>query len=131
MKSSRLVRYFLPTLIAAVLPGCGQGPDAGRSLPAATREVAFVEEGTCAGCHEQQFRDWAESHHDRAMEEATEESVLGDFNDATFSHFGVDSRFFRNDGKFFVHTEGPEGGMRDFEIRYTFGVEPLQQYLIE
>ena len=65
------------------------------------------------------------------MEEATGESVLGDFNDATFSHFGINSRFFRNDGKFWVNTEGPEGGMRDFEIRYTFGVEPLQQYLIE
>ena len=65
------------------------------------------------------------------MEDATEESVLGNFDDATFTRFDVTSRFFRNDGKFFVHTEGPEGGMRDFEIRYTFGVEPLQQYLIE
>jgi tetratricopeptide (TPR) repeat protein len=56
---------------------------------------------------------------------------LGDFNDAEFTHFGVTSRFFKKDGKFFVHTEGPEGEMADYEIKYTFGLEPLQQYLVE
>src|SRR5436190_1938757 len=41
------------------------------------------------------------------------------------------SRFFRRDGKFFVHTDGPDGTLADFEIAFTFGVDPLQQYLIE
>ncbi len=131
MRCSPLNRYFLPALLVTVLAGCGQGRDTARSSPGSTREVSFVEEEACAGCHEQQFRDWAGSHHDRAMEEATEESVLGDFNDVTFTHFNVTSRFFQSDRKFIVHTEGADGGMRDFEIRYTFGVEPLQQYLIE
>ena len=31
---------------------------------------------------------------------------------------------------FFVHTDGADGKLADFEIRYTFGVTPLQQYLI-
>ena len=30
------------------------------------------------------------------------------------------------DGKYFVHTDGPDGKMNDFEVRYTFGVDPLQ-----
>ncbi len=47
-----------------------------------------------------------------------------------FEHHGVTSRFYRKDGKYFVETEGPGGAMDDFEIAYTFGVEPLQQYLI-
>jgi len=29
-----------------------------------------------------------------------------------------------------VRTEGPEGKFEEYEIKYTFGVEPLQQYLI-
>ena len=60
-----------------------------------------------------------------------DKSVLGDFNDATFEHYGVKSRFFRRDGKFFVETDGPDGKLAEFEIKYTFGVSPLQQYLIE
>ena len=44
---------------------------------------------------------------------------------------GVRSRFFRKDGKFFVETDGPDGKLATFEVKYTFGVDPLQQYLIE
>jgi predicted CXXCH cytochrome family protein len=64
------------------------------------------------------------------MDHATDKSVLGDFNDASFEHYGVRSRFFRKDGKFFVETDGPDGKLATFEIKYTFGVDPLQQYLI-
>ena len=39
----------------------------------------------------------------------TDKSVLGDFGDATFDYYGVRSRFFRKDGKFFVETDGPDG----------------------
>ena len=49
---------------------------------------------------------------------------------ATFTYGDVTSRFFRRDGKFFVNTDGPDGKLADFEIRYVFGVTPLQQYLI-
>jgi len=65
------------------------------------------------------------------MDHATNESVLGDFNDTSFDHNGVHSRFFRKDGKFFTETDGPDGESAQFEIKYTFGVDPLQQYLIE
>jgi tetratricopeptide (TPR) repeat protein len=64
------------------------------------------------------------------MEPANETTVLGDFDDARFTHQGVTTRFFRRDGRFFFHTEGPDGQLADFEVAYTFGVEPLQQYLV-
>ena len=66
-----------------------------------------------------------------AMQHATDETVLGDFNDASFDHAGVRSRFFRKDGKFLVETDGPDGKLAVFEVKYTFGVDPLQQYLVE
>ena len=65
------------------------------------------------------------------MQHATEKTVLGNFNDAAFEHFGVRSRFFRKDGRFFVETDGPDGKLALFEVKYTFGVDPLQQYLVE
>ena len=61
----------------------------------------------------------------------SDKSVLGDFGDATVDHYGVRSRFFRKDGKFLVETDGPDGKLAPFEVKYTFGVEPLQQYLVE
>jgi tetratricopeptide (TPR) repeat protein len=64
------------------------------------------------------------------MEEATESTVLGDFAGATFEHAGVVSTFSRRDGKYLVRTDGPDGALHDYEIAYTFGVDPLQQYLI-
>ena len=65
------------------------------------------------------------------MDHATDKSVLGDFSDAIFDYYGVKSRFFRKDGKFFVETDGPDGKLAVFEVKYTFGVDPLQQYLVE
>ena len=64
------------------------------------------------------------------MQEAGESTVLGDFNNAKFRHYGVESTFFRRDGKFMVRTDGADGKLADFEISRTFGVWPLQQYLI-
>ena len=65
------------------------------------------------------------------MQGATRQTVLGDFTNTTFTHFGVTSTFYRKDDKFFVQSEGPDGKLHDYEVTYTFGVDPLQQYLIE
>lgn len=65
------------------------------------------------------------------MQEANDQTVLGDFHDATFTYFGVSSTFFRKNEKFFVRTDGPDGQLASYNIKYTFGVSPLQQYLVE
>ena len=96
-----------------------------------SRPVAYVEDRSCAECHAKQSKEWLGSNHQRAMQPATAETVLGDFNGVTFSQHGASSRFFRKDARFFVNTEGSDGKPADFEIKYTFGVEPLQQYLVE
>jgi hypothetical protein len=93
--------------------------------------ATFVGSDACAGCHQAEVERWRSSQHKRAMDHATEKSVRGDFNDAGFDYYGVRSRFFRKDGKFFVETDGPDGTLATFEIKYTFGVDPLQQYLVE
>jgi tetratricopeptide (TPR) repeat protein len=90
----------------------------------------FVGRDQCVDCHRDAYEKWMGSDHDRAMDVATEETVIADFNDTTFTHNGITSRFYRRDGRFYVHTEGPEGGMAEFEITYVFGYDPLQQYLV-
>ncbi len=65
------------------------------------------------------------------MEIPDDGSVLGDFNDARITHFGVTSTFSRRGGEFLVRTEGADGEMADYPVAFTFGFYPLQQYLIE
>ncbi len=93
--------------------------------------ASFVSSGTCAGCHQAEAKLWDVSQHKVAMQHATDKAVLGDFSDASFDYYGVHSRFFRRSGKFLVETDGPDGKPAEFEVKYTFGVDPLQQYLVE
>ena len=92
--------------------------------------AAFVGGETCIECHKPEYDLWVGSDHDNAMDTAVAETVLGDFNDAEFEYKGFINRFYIKDGKYFVHTQGPEGKAGDYQIAYTFGVRPLQQYLI-
>ncbi|MGD8330981.1 MAG: multiheme c-type cytochrome, partial [Acidobacteriota bacterium] len=96
------------------------------AAPAAT----FVGREACIDCHAAAYERWRGSDHDNAMDLATEQTVRGDFDDATFTYGDVTTRFTRRDGKFFIHTEGPGGEPGEFEAHYTFGIEPLQQYLV-
>ncbi len=92
---------------------------------------SYVGMAVCAECHATETAAWTGSHHDLAMARAVETTVLGDFNDTVFNHGGVESRFFRRDGGFFVITEGSDGKLAEFELKWTFGWDPLQQYLVE
>lgn len=91
----------------------------------------YIGMQACKSCHEEQVTAWTDSHHDKSMQHASKEAVLGDFNNASFIHFGVTTRFYTKGDKFYVQTEGPEGKIEHYQIQYTFGFEPLQQYLIE
>jgi predicted CXXCH cytochrome family protein len=93
--------------------------------------LAYVGSQVCADCHQPQANLWNNSQHKHAMQHVSDTTVLGDFDNATFEYYGVRSRFFKNNGKFFVETDGADGKLATFEVKYTFGIDPLQQYLIE
>ena len=100
-------------------------------LPAAGA-VEFVGSEKCKKCHETAYNKWNGSHHDLAMDVANDTTVLGDFNDVSYTdpYNKVTSRFYRKGDKYFVQTEGPDGQPGEFEITHTFGFYPLQQYLV-
>ena len=100
------------------------------SIPARANIPDYVGAESCAECHADEYRAWLGSHHDLAMQEAGPASVLGDFDGARFEYAGASTVFHRRDGRYFVTTDGPDDRPAEFEIRYTFGVDPLQQYLI-
>ncbi len=94
-------------------------------------QAHYVGRSQCVDCHRDQSETFTGSHHDLAMDLATETTVLGDFSDARIEHDGLVSRMFRDGPRFMVNTEGETGEMEDFEVKYVFGYEPLQQYMVE
>lgn len=94
------------------------------------RPAEYVGAESCKPCHEAEYDAWRGSQHELAMQPATDATVLGDFDDAVFEHRGVETRFFRRNGAFIVQTQGPDGLQHDYQVFYTLGIYPLQQYLI-
>jgi len=123
--------WFRAIAAIAALTACGDRAELDQPVTESpTPPLRFVGGRICEPCHAAAFELWKGSHHDLAMQLVDETSVLGDFDDAQFTHFGVTSSFYRRDGKFFVRTDGPDGELHDYEIAYVFGFDPLQQYLI-
>src|SRR5712671_2800907 len=71
-------------------------------VAAAVTPPTFVGSQACAGCHANATKAWTGSQHARAMQEANEQTVLGDFADRRFEHRGSSAIFSRRHGKFFV-----------------------------
>jgi predicted CXXCH cytochrome family protein len=123
-------RFAATVLLAGFLAACGREHPID-DVDSVAAPATYVRDADCLECHEKPYEEWLNSNHDLAMQLASPESVVGNFADATFAKRAITSRFFRRDGNFMVHTEGPDGEMSDFKVAYTFGVEPLQQYLVE
>ncbi len=103
----------------------------GEGKSTAVPAAQFVGSTACASCHDKEAAEWRKSQHHDAMAAASEKSVLANFDKAKFNYAGITSTFFKRDGNFFVNTDGRDGKLTDYEIKYTFGVYPLQQYLVE
>lgn len=141
---SRGLGAFALLVAIAVTPSCARregrasgtaksaAPQATGSAPA--RQAAplrYAGRTTCLKCHEAENRAWSGSHHDRAMEEPTPETVKGDFSGARVTHSGEVVELSK-DGERYVAVVTPKGeSARTLPIKYTFGVEPLQQYLVD
>jgi predicted CXXCH cytochrome family protein len=130
MNRLTFLSYLSLAILLVGVTGCGES---GRQVQPSEQSSgpAYVGAAVCAGCHEAQAELWRSSHHDLSMQPAGEASVLGDFDHSEFTHQGVTTRFYRRDNGYFVETDGQDGQLQEFPVRHAFGVEPLQQYLLE
>ena len=129
MSTSRKTTWLLPFLLT--LNACDEPGDQQATPPMTAAEPTYVGAVVCSGCHAEQAELWSGSHHELAMQPATADYVLGDFDNATFRHNGVVSSFYRREGRYFTTTDGPDGELAEYPVVYTFGVDPLQQYIVE
>jgi predicted CXXCH cytochrome family protein len=110
---------------------CDRGSEEKPTLQIQDNSSNYVGRQVCKECHLKQYELFIGSDHDLAMDEASAETVLGNFNNHAFEHHGVTSRFYKRKKEFYVNTEGGDGALQEFKIKYVFGIRPLQQYVVE
>lgn len=127
----KLNSFFLLFLIIVGLTSCNKTNEYIAIVDLNNAKAAFVGNQTCVACHSKEFKDWEHSHHAKAMMEVNDSNVLGDFNNAKLVRNGLTHKMFKRNDTFYVLTDGPNGTMEEFEVKYTFGYHPIQQYLVE
>lgn len=127
---NRKVGLLVALLVTVLVGGLLLAADRYRESPEVV-EASYSGRDSCVKCHQTEAALFHGSDHDLAMDLATDATVLADFDDQSLEHHGITSRMFRDGKKFMVNTEGPDGVMKDFEVKYVFGVRPLQQYMVE
>lgn len=85
---------------------------------------------TCIQCHEQETRQWQTSLHARSMQPVSPATVLGNFEQARFVSAEIEA-IFHSEGDQYLIDLTESGQQQTWSVRYTFGVYPLQQYLID
>jgi predicted CXXCH cytochrome family protein len=98
---------------------------------AAAAAPDYVGSAACTDCHEDAAEAWAGSDHALAWTLPSAATVLGDFDDASFEHHGVVTRFMRRGDAFVIETEDADGARRAFDVVGVAGIRPLQQYLLQ
>ncbi len=130
MKNWKITAFVATIVIVITFPAYIARISIERSKPQVQAGLFFTGRTSCIECHKRENDLWIGSHHDLAMDTATVETVLGDFSNFEFRHKGLTHRMFIRDDKFYINTNGPDGEFADFQIAYTFGYTPLQQYLV-
>lgn len=95
------------------------------------QNAKFVGKEACIKCHKSEYDSWNGSHHQLAMQIGNAKTILGNFDNKTFEHKGIKHTFFKKDSIFYVNTADKNGEYHDYKIEYTFGVTPLQQYIVK
>ena len=93
------------------------------------RSERYLGNEACFQCHKKQAALWKGSHHQLSMNVVNDKIIQGQFDGRKFNALGFESQFYKKDQKYWIKTEGKSGDLEDFEILYSFGIEPLQQYM--
>ncbi|MGI9316363.1 MAG: tetratricopeptide repeat protein [bacterium] len=134
MSNQSKIAIVLVILVVAVLTSVSlRSPETSDPVVAnlAQQKKHFVGSQACQACHEDEYQQWRQSDHFKAMQKANADAVLGDFSDVKLEFHGVQSRLYQQNDQYLIDTDDADGNRATFEIKNTFGFHPLQQYLVE
>jgi len=120
------MRNLTLVLYSFLLASCSEYSESGWYL-----HEEFVGGAKCIECHQAEYDLWQGSHHDWAMKKPDTQTVLGDFNNVRFEADGDEYFFYKKDTAYYVRYSNNGQPPTEYKIAYSFGITPLQQYLIE
>ncbi|MBU2893610.1 hypothetical protein KO495_09790 [Colwellia sp. D2M02] len=91
----------------------------------------YASEQACISCHQSQVQDWQQSDHFHAMEPATTATVLGNFDNQTLNYQNQQARFYTENKTLMITMPNLQGKLTNYPVLYTFGYQPLQQYMFD
>jgi predicted CXXCH cytochrome family protein len=113
-------------IVIALLAGClGAGS-------VEKQAATYVGSQRCGECHKNLYKEWTNTRHPYMLQEASEDTVIGDFtynNELVVGDYAT--KMSASDGKYYVTTLGQDGKESTYEIKYTIGGFWKQRYLTE
>ncbi|MFC3194014.1 ammonia-forming cytochrome c nitrite reductase subunit c552 [Marinicella sediminis] len=93
----------------------------------------YVGSESCVDCHKDRHRSWSKTYHRTMTQEATAETVAGDFNGEPQTYWGYTIRPVKRNGRFyFAYYDGNNDAfLNEVEILRTVGSRRYQQYLTQ
>lgn len=119
------------TVLAVIAWQRSEAPTSSQQLNVnANIQATYVGSDKCQPCHSSAYGKWQASQHAQAMQLANDQTVIGHFDNRPVLAGKSRTRYFQRDGKYWVATENARGEAVELEVTHTFGVAPLQQYLV-
>jgi hypothetical protein len=124
-----LVAGGLAAILLAVWLSWPSGPDIQAIRPIESPTGDYVGSKVCQSCHSDQHDSWHQSYHRTMTQAATEESVIGDFNNVRLSGKDLDVRLFKEHGNFMVEMNFQNPTMKVvYPVVITTGSHHRQAY---
>ncbi|MCZ6854795.1 MAG: multiheme c-type cytochrome, partial [Gammaproteobacteria bacterium] len=129
--NSSIHSTLLLVVATLLLQACGENAAPGVATPTEPVTRSYIGSAACRSCHEEEADKWQNSHHQLAIREATPTNVAGDFANTTVTTPNGSSVFTSRKGGLTISTSLGDDQQTEFPVKYTFGVHPLQQYLLD
>jgi len=132
MCSSRAIIGFiaLPLLLAATWIGLAADPPASSVRRRASEMDGHLPSSECRECHKEQFDSWHRTFHRTMTQDASPETVLGDFvRSNSIAFLGVTAEMVREGTNFAMKLRDEQGRTQSLPVVRTVGSRRMQQYL--
>lgn len=113
--------FFLIGIIAVRCTQPDQKPE--------TAANDFVGDQTCISCHKKEHDEWRSSDHFRAMEVAHDTTVLGDFNNTTYTADGITTKFLKETVSFLSTHRAMTGTTATMKLNTRLDITPCSNTL--
>jgi len=101
--------------------------------PVDFHQTGYKGSQECRDCHEDRYQSWLKTYHRSMTQEATPDTVLGDFNGHKYSYWGYTVRPVRQGDRYYFEYYDKAGQqlLNRLEIKRTVGSRRYQQYLAQ